>query len=606
MLIDARRIPDGTVLTADLCIVGAGTAGIALAHRLTGTDIRVCLLESGGLGFDWQTQSLAEGDSIGMPYTGLETVQLRCFGGNTNVWGGWFRPLDPIDFAERPWVEASGWPFPRETLAPYYAAAHELCEVASSDYDLGGAVAQLADPRARLIPFDSAKLENSLYRFSPPTRFAQRYAEAIKRAANVDCLIHANVLRIETTGDARTATALAVGRLSGGSFTFTAKVFVLAAGAIENARLLLLSNDVVARGLGNQHDLVGRYFLDHPHTKRTVHLRDRASALGLYGTSFRDRGIGAGIALPAAVQERERLLNYRASIYPVYAGQESRGWQSFKNMALYVAPRWRSDPYQRFSLPFAQRDVSLARIGDVIREIDKVAIAAVSQLGKPDRLVASVVLESKLEQAPNRDSRVMLSHARDALGRNRVRLDWRVLPIDRRTVVRAEDIIDGELRRLGIGALAPVPAAEREEWPAGFTGGWHQIGTTRAHADPRRGVVDGQCRVHGMSNLFIAGASTFPTGGAVSPVPTILALALRLADYLAQEQSRPSPAIIGAEPQRADAVPGYGRSAAHDPGESALRHDRARERPARSTARVRDRTKDFGAAGMTGTAWIGQ
>ena len=546
------------MIEADLCIVGAGAAGIALAHRLACTDVRICLLESGGVDFDWQTQSLAEGDSIGIPYTGLDTIQLRCFGGNTNAWGGWFRPLDPSDFEHRPWVENSGWPFPFSTLAPYYAAAHELCQVPSSDYDIHDAVAQLAEPRARLIPFDSAKLETSLYRFSPPTRFAQVYVNTIKRAANINCFTHATVLRIETTDDARTAKKFVVGRLSGGGFAVAAKVFVLAAGAIENARLLLLSNDVMARGLGNQHDLVGRYFMDHPHTRRAMVVSHRASALGLYGTAFRDRGIAAGIALPAAVQEKERLLNYRASIYPIYFEHMSRGWRSFMSMALFSMPRWRSDPYDRLSLPFIRREVSRARILDVIREIDKVAIAAAAQLFKPDRLVSNVVLESKPEQAPNRDSRMTLSHERDALGRNRVRSNWRLTPIDRRTVVRAEEIVDGELQRLGVGALAPLPESEQDDWPAGFTGGWHQMGTTRAHADPRQGVIDGQCRVHGMSNLFIAGASTFPTGGAVSPMPTILALALRLADYLEHWQRRSLPLNVRTERQEADAGPSYG------------------------------------------------
>jgi len=145
------------------------------------------------------------------------------------------------------------------------------------------------------------------------------------------------------------------------------------------------------------------------------------------------------------------------------------------------------------------------------------------------------LVESKPEQAPNPLSRVTLDHARDAFGLNRVKLEWRTLPIDRRTVVRAEEILDGELRRLGLGRLTPLGPGEREGWPANLEGGWHQIGTTRADTDPKRGVVDAELRVHGTANLFVAGSSVFPTGGAAPPTLTIVALALRLAEHLQRE-----------------------------------------------------------------------
>jgi choline dehydrogenase-like flavoprotein len=168
----------------------------------------------------------------------------------------------------------------------------------------------------------------------------------------------------------------------------------------------------------------------------------------------------------------------------------------------------------------------------LLRQFDRVTIAAFLQLFQPGRFIEGYVLESKPEQAPNPESRVVLDHARDAFGLNRVRLIWRMLPIDRRTAVRGEEMIDQELRRLGIGVLAPLSPGEEEAWPSNLEGGWHQIGTTRAHEDPKRGVVDANGKVHGMSNLFIAGSSIFPTSGVAPPTLTIVALALRLADHL--------------------------------------------------------------------------
>lgn len=540
MFVDARSMPSGTLIEADLCIVGGGAAGIALAHRFIGTGVRVCLFESGGLDLDWQVQALAAGESVGEEYSGLDSCQLRYFGGNTNAWGGWFRAFDDIDFRRRPWVADSGWPVRAGELEPYYAAVHALCEVPCDKYDVREAVAALGEPLARLIPFDPARLESALYRFSPPTRFGQTYREAIARAENVRCFTNAHVLRVRTTADARRVTGLALGCLSGLRFDAIGSVFVLAAGSIENARLLLLSNDVVAAGLGNHNGLVGRYFMDHPHVKRMLIPGPRPMPLGLYGLSFRHRGICTGISLPAALQEHEELLNYKASIYPLYMGHGSRGWQAFRNLALSLHPQWRSDPYDRFGLPFVRKGISARQLGTILRQLDKVLIAGLAQVVKPDRFVRRYFLESKPEQAPNPESRVGLSPQRDAFGLNLARLDWRLLPIDRRTAVRAEELIDAELRRLGIGRLAPLLPGERDAWPGGFSGGWHQMGTTRAHEDPRRGVVDGQCKVHGVGNLFIAGASVFPTGGAVSPTPTVLALALRLADHLKARLREPA------------------------------------------------------------------
>jgi choline dehydrogenase-like flavoprotein len=172
---------------------------------------------------------------------------------------------------------------------------------------------------------------------------------------------------------------------------------------------------------------------------------------------------------------------------------------------------------------------------DIARRFDQVTIAAFLQLFQPDRMISGWVLESKSEQAPNPLSRVTLQRERDAFGLNRVQLDWRMLPIDRQTVLRGEEIVDQELRRLGLGRLAPVPPDELVGWPANLEGGWHQMGTTRMDDDPRRGVVDADCRVHGIANLFCAGSSVFPTGGAAPPTLTIVALALRLAERLKKD-----------------------------------------------------------------------
>lgn len=534
MFIDARAVEPGAVIAADLCIVGGGAAGITLAQALAGSRLDVCLLESGSLDFSWPTQSLYEGTNVGLPYFDLDVCQIRYFGGNTNGWGGWCRPLDPLDFRYRPWVEESGWPFPAEALSAYYRRAHELCQLESGDYDPEAAAAGLCHARAKLLPFDPEKLETSLYRFSPPTRFGQVYREKLRQAANIRCLLNANVLAVRTTEAANEVTHLSVGCLSGTRFSVKAKQYVLAAGGIENARLLLLSSDVAPNGLGNQNDLVGRYFMEHPHTKRALLVPQRRIPSALYGLGFRDRAVSARLSLPAAVQEREELLGYSGNIHPVYVCQETQGWLAFRKLVLSLSRSRRTDPFVRFP-PYGRKGLSLRQVSAILRQLEKVTVAAFLQLLQPAGFISGFVLESKPEQSPNRDSRVTLDHARDAFGFNRVKLDWRMRPIDRRSAVRAEEIVDAELKRLGIGALAPLGRDHVENWPENLEGGWHQIGTTRMHDDPRRGVVDAQGKLHGVANLFIAGSSVFPTSGVAPPTLTIVALALRLAEHLRAE-----------------------------------------------------------------------
>jgi choline dehydrogenase-like flavoprotein len=125
----------------------------------------------------------------------------------------------------------------------------------------------------------------------------------------------------------------------------------------------------------------------------------------------------------------------------------------------------------------------------------------------------------------------MLGDQRDALGLRRIRLDWRLAEADRRSLIAHVRNLATEFGALGIGRMR-VDIGDPESWPAVVSGGSHHMGTTRMHDDPRQGVVDRDCRVHGLANLYVAGGSVFPTGGAANPTLTIVALTLRLADHL--------------------------------------------------------------------------
>jgi choline dehydrogenase-like flavoprotein len=163
-----------------------------------------------------------------------------------------------------------------------------------------------------------------------------------------------------------------------------------------------------------------------------------------------------------------------------------------------------------------------------------------------------LALVIRAEQAPNPDSRVLLTGDKDALGMPRVALDWRLSAIDVDSVAGLIAALDRESRRLDLGEVEPASwlAESGKRWvsdelvSAHPIGGFHHMGTTRMSADPRRGVTDGWGRVHGLPNLHIAGSSLFPTGGWANPTLTILALTLRTADRISGELQSARPGLV--------------------------------------------------------------
>jgi choline dehydrogenase-like flavoprotein len=345
-----------------------------------------------------------------------------------------------------------------------------------------------------------------IVQFSPQPRFGQVYRQEIDRADNISSYLNANVIEIETTKDARTVTRLRVACLQGNRFWVAARLFILATGGIENARLLLLFNKVQRGGLGNQNDLVGRFFMDHVSLlSGTILLSDPNISTALYlhrvrgfpknsnPTARIEQRVMGELMLSPEVMRAEKVANFSAVLM-------STSWLETKGTG----------------------DDFLSSLYGVIK-----STRAYRKLFEP-----TLRLRNIIELMPNPDSRVSLTNERDSLGQNRVRLDWRLSPSDKRTVRRSQEIIGAELGRAGLGRLM-VPLDDDTSWPPSLEPGLgHHMGTTRMHVDPRRGVVDQNCQVHGVSNLFIAGSSVFPTYGYSPPTLTIVALALRLADHV--------------------------------------------------------------------------
>ena len=262
MFIDARKLPQDSCLSADLAIIGAGPAGITLARSMIGGPTRVCLLEAGGTALDGPTQALYEGKNVGIECP-LAGSRLRYFGGSSNHWGGLCRTLHRIDLERRDWLPDSGWPFAFDELQRYYDAASAIVEVSPARFSDRVYWQEKTGEHLREMP--SGRMDLAFIQFSPPTRFGQRYGEELKAAPNIDVLLNANVTNIGANQDGQSVQRLDIATLNGLRHRVDAKAFVLATGGLENPRLLLLSNAVLPAGLGNQHDLVGRYFMEHPH-----------------------------------------------------------------------------------------------------------------------------------------------------------------------------------------------------------------------------------------------------------------------------------------------------------------------------------------------------
>jgi choline dehydrogenase-like flavoprotein len=516
VILDARQLPRDTVIDADVCIVGAGAAGITLAREFIGQPFKVCLIESGGLDFDEKTQSLYEGKLVGLPDHALDIARLRYFGGATNHWGGSSRPFDPQDFQVRPWIPYSGWPITRADLDTFYERAQHVIEIGDVTWDVASHEDEI--PAFYRLPFMGRRLAPAIWHKSPPTRFGRLYRDELIRAPNISTYLHANVTDIETNDAASVATRLRVACLDGNRFWVGAKLYVLALGAIENSRTLLLANKVQVAGLGNGHDLVGRFYMNHPQMDAGLILLSTPDDLTATPASALGKTT-AHLTLAEECVEKERISRFRGNLYPAdLTGKWERG-KGYRSLASIVRRLRNAELPHDF----------LTDVGNIIQDLD----GLVMDLANKYRAMPGIVINTEYEQVPNPDSRVFLGPERDALGLNRVNLDWRLTSLDKYSLRRSMEIIGEELGRAGVGRLRIddwVLSDDLSSFPG--TGAWHHAGGTRMSADPKTGVVDKDCRMHGVANLYIAGGSVFPTGGIANPTLTIVALAIRLADHV--------------------------------------------------------------------------
>ena len=524
MLSDAADLASGQEIQTDVCIVGAGPAGISIAHELQGTDIGVWLLESGGREVERRAQRLNRGQSVGYPIHRLHQSRVRAFGGTSRHWfspsdDSWAaRPLDPIDFEVRPGIRYSGWPFERAHLDPYYAHAHELCQLGPFVYD----PAHWADKSGPGLPLRLGDVETTL--FQRGRHDFNGFYDGLVRAPNVTLLLHAPAVELATDDDPGRVDRVEVKREDGTSCFVRARLVVLAAGGIENPRLLLLSRRVHRGGLGNDRDLVGRFFAERL-SARSGYVISVPPALAR-PTEFSavqavpDALVQKALRVSDAVQRERQLLN---CAFFLMTRNLSMTAEAFRSLATLIKAG------RRWPLP----DGLLGHAGNVATGLTDLGALAHDRLRRAGDVRSVLAVRVQAEQAPNPESRVTLGSRRDRFGLPVAQVGWRPVESDRASIRASQETLDAALHAAGIGRVQFMLG---DEHPAALLeGNFHHLGATRMHADPSKGVVDADCRVHGIRNLYVAGSSVFPTYGCSNPTLTVVALALRLADHLRKE-----------------------------------------------------------------------
>ena len=508
MHIDARQLDDHSIIEGDICIIGAGAAGITMAMELINSSYKVILLEGGGFEYDDKVQELYNGKLLGHPYYPMKASRLHYFGGSTGHWGGMCSTFDDIDFKKRDWVENSGWPIKREDIAQYYPQAESILDLGYHNWDAKFFLDQ--DPSCISFPFDEKVIWSKMWQFSPPTRFGKKYKDAIVEAKNIHLYTYANVVDMDATENVAAIKQVTVKNYAGKQHTVKATYFIFACCAIQNARMLLAFNKQAPKGLGNDNDLVGRYFMEHVEIKSGELWLNHIDPLKFYqlnmGTKYR-----AELAISPQKQEEFKVLNATVSLMPLEMSNKS-----IPAVKLYS----NDDP--RKSLDTLIKYSSLDKRNFLQRMFSK-------------SIFQSYGLFTRAEQIPNPLSRVVLSEEKDELGVPRANLNWALSPIDKKTVLAINQLIGQQVGAAGIGRVKLkdwLADKSIDSLPDYTSGGWHHIGTTRMSDDPKKGVVDANCKVFNINNLYMAGSSCYPTGGAVNPTLTAVAISLRLINHI--------------------------------------------------------------------------
>ncbi len=536
---------------ADVCIIGSGPAGLTLARELASTSLRIILLETGGT--DPAPPSLSSGtvDSPhGYPAAILSEGRRRQLGGSANLWNHEPRgqsekyircvPLDEADFEKRDWLPYSGWPFSREDLLPSYERAQAAFGLGDFAYTADGWHDERNHPR----PIETDALHSSISEFALPDRFTGDVFAELAGHINIHLLADTHLQRLDRDPLTHRITTAHAITTAGQPLQISATHFILAGGTFENARILLLNDHEQPGGLGNQHDMVGRCFMDHPSiTLGTLHPADPGffDSITFYDQHLaKGRQIMGKLQVRPEVRAREQLLNLYSVLVPRFRDLRSNLPLVAREL-LEKGPGFlsRHRPHLGHDAPAIVHEAPASLHRRLLEGYYSECFCGWSKLENKSRRFGDCGVRSLVETVPDPANRITLGDQIDRFGQRRLHLQWRWNELDLASIARTQEIFRNAFAEAGLGRFEPVPTGPAHQ-PRDFHSTHHFMGTTRMHHDPRQGVVDADCRVHGVPNLFLAGSSVFPTGGCANPTLTLVALAIRLADHLKRETATPA------------------------------------------------------------------
>ena len=558
MVRDAREIPADAVIRSDICVVGGGAAGITVFLELARRGSDVVLLEGGGTRRESLSQDTYRGDALtvepdagrsGSHHPPLESTREKKLGG-TSSWGGRCAPLDGIDFEARAHVPESGWPITRETLVPYYERAN--LHVEAGNFEYSSHVALPVGPSFLVQDgVDPVIDDTKLFRFSPPTNFAKSYRKTLEQS-KARVFYHANVLRLEPTADGGAISSAVVSPLPGRELRVRARAFIVAAGGLETTRLLLASGRHANAPVGAGYDFVGHCYMTHLEGRiGRVQFGPRPAPVAAYSYELSRDGVYCRriMSVTEDMQRNSALRNLGAVIHRPNPKDPSHRDSLLSAYALTKEVLYRQElgfKSRRYGLQGSiQEPIQVSsHAANVLRDPWSFATFTVDWTRRrwlAERKLPSFLREVKdgvyrvhfdAEQSPSYSNSVTLGDSLDAFGVPRLRVRWRVSNDDCESIARSLRMIGDAVERLGLGR-AKLPATAEDLIEAiggGFLAGAHAMGTTRMGYSPGSSVVDADCRVHGIGNLYIASSSVFPTSGFAAPTLTIVALAVRIAD----------------------------------------------------------------------------
>ena len=553
MIIDTNQIDNNKIFKGDLCIIGSGPAGLTIANKFAKSNLDIIVIPGGEFKITEKNQELCKGIvDKDVSHEPLDEYQHRVFGGSGNFWGGRCLPLDKIDFEQRSWISNTGWPIKINELKPYYKIASKLLKLNRFNFEF--------DPN--IIPSDKNEIieglnsdnltSNKIERWSSLLNFSNEFKNLFLKK-NFTLLKNAHANKINANKDKIDSVSCII---EDKKVFIKAKHFVLASGGIENPRLLLVSkNNLHPKGIGNKKNLVGRYYMAHhsgiflnldPYNREKILYKYEKDLDGVYcrrrwwiTDTFQKKEKIGNIIFFLSHANDPKGIGYGGYIY------------SFVHLLKFIISLYKKifRSNYKFSLKKKEKEFLIVNFKLFIKNffviIPKIIIIAFQRLKKnrlpsvlPEKNSKFLGLYFQAEQTPCYDSRIIVvENRKDSQGIPKVKVKIKFNKIDKKTILKAHEYFVQRFIKIKAGKFQKkynkkILTNLLEKQIKNFNSGSHYLGTTRMAKNDETGVVDKNCKVFGFKNLFIAGSSVFPTGGHANPTLTIVALALRLSDYL--------------------------------------------------------------------------